>query len=580
MGGAGLRDADSGGANVGDAGLERAGLVQPSLRHPGLRHVSLKHAGLKHPDLGHAGRIARAASRAAAGLRAGRHLVAGCCRGLSRRDFSLLAVLAAGCLALSAPSAHAARSDVIVGMSIEPTGLDPTIAAPVAIGQVTWQNIFQGLVRIDRDGKVQPQLAEAWTVSPDGLTYTFNLRSGVKFHNGEAFNSTTAKFALDRARGATSTNPQKQFFSVIDKVSAPDPATLVVSLKEPAGNLLYWLGWPASVMVEPKSVQNNKTEPVGTGPFKFQRWAKGDRVVLERNPDDWNKAQPARLQRVTFRFIGDPQAQAAALRAGDVDSFPEFGAPELYGAFQKDGRFTTTVGNTELKVVAGMNGARKPFDDKRVRQALMLATDRALLIEGAWSGFGQAIGSHYTPNDPGFIDLTAVHANDRAKARALLKEAGYPDGFAFSMKVPQMSYATRSAEVLQAMLAEIGVTMTIVPTEFPAKWVSEVLTGHDFEMTIIAHAEPMDIGIYARPDYYFAYRNPEFNAAIKQAEQTTDEEARLKLYGQAQTMLAEDVPALYLFVMPKLGIWDKKLKGLWANEPIPSNDLTEVFWED
>ncbi|PXW63203.1 peptide/nickel transport system substrate-binding protein [Chelatococcus asaccharovorans] len=490
------------------------------------------------------------------------------------------AVLALACCAILSPAAFAGRGHVVVGMSVEPQGLDPTAAAPVAIGQVTWQNIYQGLVRIDRDGKVQPQLAEGWTVSPDGLTYTFSLRKGVKFHNGEAFDAATAKFALDRARGAASTNPQKQFFSVIDTVTAQDPATLVVTLKEPAGNLLYWLGWPASVMVEPKSAQSNRTEPVGTGPFKFVRWAKGDRVVLERDANYWNTAKPVQLQRATFRFIGDPQAQAAALRAGDVDAFPEFAAPELYGTFQKDSRFAAVVGNTELKVVAGMNNRIKPFDDKRVRQALMLAVDRPLLIEGAWSGLGQAIGSHYTPNDPGFIDLTGVYPADKARARALLSEAGYPNGFTFTIKVPQMSYARRSAEVLQAMLAEIGVTMTIVPTEFPAKWVSEVMTGHDFDMTIVAHAEPMDIGIYARPDYYFGYRNAAFDATIRRAEQTTDEEARLKLYGEAQTMLAEDVPALYLFVMPKLGIWDKKLKGLWANEPIPSNDLTEVFWED
>ncbi|MFC7395794.1 ABC transporter substrate-binding protein [Chelatococcus sp. GCM10030263] len=473
-----------------------------------------------------------------------------------------------------------ARSNIVVGMAIEPTGLDPTVAAPVAIGQVTWQNLFQGLVRIDRDGKVQPQLAKSWTISPDGLTYRFTLQAGVKFHNGEPFDAGTAKFSLDRARSDTSTNPQKQFFAVIEAVTAPDPVTLVVTLKQPAGNLLYWLGWPAAVMVEPKSAPTNRTEPIGTGPFKFVRWAKGDRVELHRNGDYWDKARPIRLDEATFRFVGDPQAQAAALRAGDVDAFPEFGAPELYGAFQKDGRFATIVGNTEMKVVAGMNGRRKPFDDPRVRQALMMAVDRNLLVEGAWSGLGKPIGSHYTPNDPGYIDLTDIHPYDKEKARSLLNEAGYPNGLSFTIKVPQMSYATRSAEILQAMFAEIGVTMTIVPTEFPAKWVSEVFTGHDFDMTIVAHAEPMDIAIYARPDYYFGYRNPAFDETIAKAEQTTDEEARLKLYQAAQRQLAEDVPALYLFVMPKLGIWDTKLRGLWANEPIPSNDLTEVFWEN
>lgn len=490
------------------------------------------------------------------------------------------ALAAAFSLLAGAGAAQAARTDVTIGMSIEPSGLDPTIAAPVAIGQVTWQNLFEGLVRIDRDGKIAPQLARSWTVSPDGLTYTFALQTGVKFHDGEAFDASSAKFTLERARGASSTNPQKQFFIVIDTIDTPDPATLVLHLKQPAGNLLYWLGWPASVMVAPQAAEADKTHPVGTGPFVFKRWLQGDRVELARNPDYWNKARPVALDQVTFRFVGDAQAQVAALRAGNLDAVTELEAPELFGAFEKDPKFAAVAGNTELKVVAGMNSAKKPFDDKRVRQALMMAVDRKAVIEGASSGLGEPIGSHYTPNDPGYIDLTGVHPYDPAKAKALLAEAGYPNGFSFAFKAPQMSYATRSAEILQAMFAEIGVTMTIVPTEFPAKWIDEVFKKRDFDMTIVAHAEPLDIAIYARPDYYFGYKNPAFDAAVEAADRATSERQRDALYREAQRILAEDVPALYLYVIPKLGVWNAKLKGLWKDEPIPSNDLTDVHWED
>lgn len=473
-----------------------------------------------------------------------------------------------------------ARDDVVLGLSIEPSGLDPTVAAPVAIGQVTWQNLFEGLVRIDRDGRIVPQLARSWTISPDGRTYTFALQTGVRFHDGEPFDSASARFSLDRARGAASTNPQKQFFGVIDAVETPDAATLVVRLREPAGNLLYWLGWPASVMVAPASAAADRVTPVGTGPFRFASWTKGDRVVLERNPSYWDAARVPPLSRLTFRFIGDPQAQVAALQSGGVDAFPELSAPELFGPFKADPRFAAVVGSTDLKVVAGMNDARKPFDDPRVRRALMMAVDRATLIEGAQSGLGQPIGSHYAPNDPGYIDLTGVLPFDPARAKALLAEAGHPDGLSFTIKVPQMPYAAHTAEVLQAMFADIGVTMTIVPTEFPAKWVAEVFKDHDFDMTVVAHAEPLDIGIYARPDYYFGYRNPAFDRTIAEAERTTDAGARLALYGTAQRMLAEDVPALYLYVLPKLGVWNAKLEGLWVNEPIPSNDLTQVRWRE
>ncbi|MGU3492710.1 ABC transporter substrate-binding protein [Xanthobacteraceae bacterium A53D] len=485
--------------------------------------------------------------------------------------------MVAAALAFAGQGAYAqAKDSLVLGMPVEPTGLDPTVAAPVSIGQVTWQNVFEGLTRIDRDGKVQPQLAKSWTVSPDGKTYRFTLQDKVTFHDGTRFDSGVAKFALDRARGEKSTNPQKQFVAAIDTIETPDPATLVVTLKQPASDLLYRLGMPAAVMVAANSADANRTTPIGTGPFRFKAWAKGDKVELERNPAYWGTA-PA-LARATFRFLPDPQAQAAALRAGDVDAFPEFSAPELYGAFQKDSRFVTKVGNTELKMVAGMNNAQKPFDDARVRRALMLAVDRNALVEAAWEGFGTPIGSHYTPNDPGFVDLTAVLPYDPVKARALLAEAGYKDTLSFSLKMPQMAYLSRSAEILQSMFMDVGVTLKLEPTEFPAKWVQEVFRDKAYDMSIMTHAEPLDLDIYARDNYYFNYDSKRFRDAYGAAIAATDAAERNRLMGEAQRILAEDVPALFLFVMPKLGVWNAKVEGLWENEPVPSNDLTQVRW--
>lgn len=500
--------------------------------------------------------------------------------GFTRR--ALLALSLTACVALGAclPAQAASKTALSLGMSVEPTGLDPTAAAPVAIGQVTWQNIFEGLTTIDAQGKVQPQLAESWVISPDGLTYTFKLRSGVKFHNGEVFDASVAKFSIDRARASDSINPQKRYFASVDSVETPDATTLVVKLKSPTGNFLYWLGWPSSVMVAPKSAADNKTTPIGTGPFKFVNWAKGSQVELAKNADYWNKAGAAKLEKVTFRFIADAQAQAAALKSGDLDAFPEFAAPELMESFKGHAKLVTVIGNTELKVVAGMNNAKKPFSDKRVRQALMMAVDRQALIDGAWSGFGTAIGSHYTPNDRGFVDLTAKYPYDPEKAKALLAEAGYGSGLTFTIKAPQMPYAQRSSQMLQAMFAEVGVTLNIETTEFPAKWVADVFKGGNYEMTIVAHAEPMDIDIYARDPYYFNYKNSGFNEVLKKVDATADAAEQAKLYGEAQTMLADDVPALYLFVMPKLGVWNKGVKGLWESEPIPSNVLAQVEWAE
>ena len=469
------------------------------------------------------------------------------------------------------------KDTLVLGMPVEPPGLDPTVAAPTAIREVVWNNLFEGLVTLDEGGHVKPLLAKSWSVSADGLSYTFALQPGVRFHNGTPFDSGVVRFTLDRARAPASTNAQKQFFEPIDAIETPDPLTAVVKLKHPVGLFLYDLAWGDAVMVDPKTVDTNRTDPVGTGPFRFKAWQRGDHVDLERNPDYWRAGVPA-LRAVTFRFIGDANAQAAALKAGDIDGFPNFSAPELFGAFAQDDRFTTATGKTPRKLVAGLNCRVAPLSDVRVRRALMSAIDRVGVMQAAYSGFGAPIGSHYAPSDPGYIDTTGVMPFDVAKAKALLAEAGLPDGFALTMKVPQMAETTRTAEVLQAMLGDIGVKLSLVPTEFPARWIDEVFLKHDFGVTAIDHAEPMDIGIYARPDYYFGYRNPNFDALVTEADRTADPAARDRLMGQAQTILANDVPALYLFDLPRLGIWKKGLEGLWADEPLPQTLVTGARW--
>jgi peptide/nickel transport system substrate-binding protein len=487
-----------------------------------------------------------------------------------------VASLLAGIAAL--PALAQTKDTLTLAMPIEPPNLDPTTAAAVAIREVTYRNIYEGLTRIDRNGQVQPALAESWTISDDKLTYTFKLRAGVKFHHGRELTSEDVKFSLDRARDPQSTNAQKQLFLAIDTVEVKDPLTVVVKLKAPTGLFLWNMGWGDASIFAKETVEANKSSPVGTGAFKFVSWARGDRVVLEKNPD-YRDAANVKLKQVTFRFIGDAQAQAAALKAGDVDAIANFAAPELFEDFKKDPKFTAVAGKTEGEIVAGMNNARKPFDDVRVRRALAMSIDRKSLIEGAYSGIGIPIGSHFSPGQPGYVDLTGVYKYDPAAAKKLLADAGYPTGFSATLKMPQMTYATRSAEILQSFFAEIGVTLKLEPIEFPGQWLDQVYKRTEYDMTIVAHAEPLDIGIYARDNYYFNYKNDDFKALMTKVNGATDDKERLALLGDAQKKLAEDEPALFLFLLPKLGVWNAKLKGLWENQPIPANDLVEVTWQ-
>jgi peptide/nickel transport system substrate-binding protein len=398
----------------------------------------------------------------------------------------------------------------------------------------------------------------------------------VRFHDGTPFDSSIVKFTLERALAPDSINAQKQLFQPIDSIAAPEKLTAVVTLKQPTANFLYNMGWGDAVMLAPASVADNKTRPIGTGPFKFARWVRGDRIELVKNPDYWNAAS-IKLERVTFRFIADPQAEIAALQAGDLDAFGNLAAVEAVDQFKRDARFRVVIGNTEGETIVALNNAKPPLNDVRVRRALAHAIDRKALIEGAMSGLATPIGSHFSPLHPAYVDLTGRYPYDPARAKALLAEAGHGAGLSLTLHLPPPAYARRSGEIVAAYLAQVGVKVSLIPIEFP-QWLDQVFKRKDYEMTIIAHTEPLDIDIYARDDYYFNYRSPPFKDLIATINRTADAAARNRLYGDAQRLLADDCVNLFLFQLPKLGVWNARLDGLWENSPLQANDVTAARW--
>lgn len=469
-----------------------------------------------------------------------------------------------------------ARNDLVVGMQLEPPHLDPTASAAAAIDEVVYANLFEPLVRIDSTGAVVPGLAERWSVSPDGLTYRFELRKGAKFHDGTALNSGDVKFTLDRARGADSTNAQKAYFTPIANVETPDAHTVVVTLSRPDGLFLFHMGMGDAVIVAPESAATNKQKPVGTGPFKLDRWAAGDRVVLVRNPD-YDGPKPA-LERVTFRFISDPAVQVAALMSGDVDTIPQFNTYEALPQFRNDPRFTVMDGTGEGETILATNNARKPFDDPRVRRAMAHAIDRKTLVEGAMFGTAKPVGSHFAPHHPAYVDLTGLYPYDVAKAKALLAEAGLPNGFEATLRLPPPIYARRSGELVAAMLAEAGIRLRIENVEW-AQWLETVFRGKDYDLTIVAHTEPLDIGIYGRDSYYFNYDSPRFKAIDRELETVQDEGRRNELYAQQQRIIAEDAVNGFLFALPQITVQKAGVQGMWKNRPLQSTDVTGVSWK-
>ncbi|MET4326712.1 peptide/nickel transport system substrate-binding protein [Bradyrhizobium sp. i1.15.2] len=475
--------------------------------------------------------------------------------------------------------AQGKKDSVVMGMTLEPPGLDPTNAAAAAIAEVTLYNIYETLTKINEDGSTSPLLAESWTASPDLKTYTFKLRKGVKFHNGEPFDSAAVKFSFERNAVATSTNKDKSLFQSFESVAAPDADTVVITLKNPEPNFPFLMGQASASIVEPKSAATNITQPVGTGPYQFGAWAKGSSMTLNKWAD-YRNASAIKLSKVTIRFISDPAAQAAALLSGDVDAFPRI-ATRVVAQFKADPRFTVLIGGSKAKTIVAINHRKKPLDDVRVRRAILAAIDRKAIIEGAVEGFGTPIGSFYTPGSLGYVDTTGINPYDPDKSKKLLAEAGITAPLELSLKLPPPPYARQGGEIVAAQLAKVGIIAKIENVEW-AQWLSQVFAPngpHNFDLTIVSHVEPFDLVKVTEPDYYLGYNNDAFNALYKQIVSTPDDTARAKLLGDAQRMLATDAASAYLFQPQWPTVISKKLKGVWKEVPQFENDFSMWAWE-
>ena len=490
---------------------------------------------------------------------------------------SRLASASAAALIAGTLAAQAAQTDITVAMQLEPPHLDPTSAAAGAIDSVLYANVFEGLTRFASDGSIIPGLAKSWEISEDGLTYTFMLHDGVTFHDGSAMDGEDVKFSLDRGRAEDSANAQKALFAGITEVTVVDPLTVKVTLDGPNGDFLFNMAWGDAVIVASESIDNIKTTPIGTGAFKFADWVQGDKITLTRNDAYWGT--PATLTDVTFKFISDPTAAMAAMMAEDIDVFAGFPTPEALPQFEADPRFQVLVGNSEGETILSTNNKMPPLDDVKVRKAIAHAIDRQAIIDGAMFGLGTPIGTHFAPHHPDYVDLTGNSAYDPEQSKKLLAEAGYPDGFTTTLKLPPPSYARRGGEIIAAQLRAVGINTEISNLEW-AQWLEQVFRGKDFGLTIVSHTEPMDIGIYANPEYYFQYDNPEFQSLIAEFNKTAAPAERSAMLEKAQRMIAEDYVNGYLFQLAFPTIAKAEIEGLWQNAPTQATDLTGVRWTE
>jgi peptide/nickel transport system substrate-binding protein len=488
---------------------------------------------------------------------------------------TLLALLLATAPSVVVPAV--AQGSLAVQVPAEPPGLDLTASPASAIAAVVHYNVQECLVKVDKNGKLVPWLAERWYTT-DSKNYTFFLKKGVRFHNGRELRAADVKFVLERAANPETKHPFQKRYEIIREIIVKDDYTVSITLKEVNANFLLEMARQGSVIYPREAVDTLKSAPMGTGPFTIADWVRGDRIVLAKNKDYHVKGLP-HLDKVTFRFIPDPNSALAALKSGDID-VSAFGlGPENVVDLKKDPRFQVILGDTTNDVILAMNNSKKPYSDKRVRLAMTHAINKEEVLTGAMFGLGRVLGSNVDPLNPYFVDMSKAVPYDPAKAKKLLAEAGYPNGFDAVLRVsPQYYYTVRTGEVLVSQLAKVGVKVKIEQIEW-GQWLSQVWKEANYDLTIIGHAEPWDIVNYANPNYYFRWDNKDFQALYRESEQTVDDKKRREQFVRLQKMMADEAPAVWLYMHPRLVVAKKGVTGIWKDLPISSLDLSEVAWQ-
>jgi len=465
---------------------------------------------------------------------------------------------------------------VTVAISADPPGWDPTLSTSQEIARVTYGNVYEGLVRFDRNGAIVPALATAWQVSSDGLAWTFTLREGVRFHDGSAFTTDDVLAKFERARDPDSGHVNTGYYAPVVNVRAPDARTIVFELDTPSRSLLYNLARPDAIVYPRALAETQRSQPVGTGPFVFARYVEGSEVRLERFDGYWNPELPY-LDGATFRIIGDANARVAALQAGDVDYVGAAIPPEQVRLLQANPALKIASGTATAEITVAMNNARAPFDDPRVRQAITHAIDKDVIVEGAFFGLGTVIGTHMSPSEAYYVDLSDTYPYDPERARALLAEAGHADGLAFDFELPEpYAIERRTGEIIAQQLREVGIDVNLSVVEW-GTWIQRIFLAADYDMTIIGHSEPRDINIYANPDYYYQYDNPGVAELLAQAEAAPTAEAETAAYQEIARVIAEDAVNVWVFSPANTVAVRADLYGFWVDQPTPALDLTRVY---
>ena len=455
--------------------------------------------------------------------------------------------------------------------------LDPHQTVAAGTREVLF-NIFEGLVKPNSDGEMIPAVAEKYTLSEDGTTYTFTLREGVKFHNGQTVTAEDVVYSINRCAAVPEgqEKPLVAAFSAVKSVEALDEKTVAVTI---AQRDLEFISYMTAAII-PADFENQDTAPVGTGPFKFVSRTPQQDFVMERFEDYWGA--PVWLDKVTYKICENADALVMNLNGGSIDLCAHLTSAQ---ASQLNQNFQVLEGTMNLVQAIYLNNQAKPFDNQLVRQALCYAIDRQGIMDMVADGHGTAVGSSIYPAFAKYFlpELVDKYPHDVAKAKELLAQAGYPDGFDMTISVPN-NYQPHmdTAEVVAEQLREAGINVTIQPVEW-STWLDTIYNGRQFQATVVgvdaANMTARAMLERFTSDYgknFINYNNPAYDALFQQAINAQDEATQTDLYKQMEAMLADTAANVYIQDLCDLVAMRQDLGGL-KFYPIYVLDLSTVY---
>lgn len=470
--------------------------------------------------------------------------------------------------------------EVVVGISQDLDSLDPHKAVAAGTKEVLF-NVFEGLVKPDKDGNLVGAVAKSYEISPDGKVYTFYLREGVKFHNGNLVTVDDIIYSLKRSAGLLDKTDSsvivESALSNIVAIKKVDKATVEVDLKAADTELIGYL----TCAIIPKDYDKQDTAPIGTGPFKFVSYTPLESLVVEKNKDYYLSGEPY-LDKVTFKIITDSDSAIVQALAGSVDIFSYLSEAQVE---QLKGKFNILEGNMNLVQALFLNNKVKPFDDIKVRQALNYAIDKQGILDMVAGGKGAILGSNMFAGFTKYFEkgLDSLYPYDVNKAKELLKEAGYGDGFSFTITVPSnYQYHVDTAQVIVEQLKQVGIKAEIKQVEW-ASWLNDVYSGRNYESTIIgldAKLAGRDVLERYKSDAsnnFVNYSNKDYDAILKDAIAAVDDETKINYYKKLQTILAQDAASVYIQDPALLVAVNKKLGG-YTFYPVYVQDMAKIYF--